>query len=95
MLFLVSFFQLCIFLLTVLDNMKPVCQPEDDPEPDVVHHVLCTSSSIHTHFITRYNLIRLGNNHGYYMAVVISLHAMIQEETTTAQDHEEITVSLH
>ena len=75
--------------------MKPLCQPEDDPEPDVVHHALCTSSSIHTHLVTRYNLIRLSNNNGYYMAVMVSLHAMIQEETTTAQDHEEITVSLH
>ena len=84
-----------MFLPTVSDNMKPVCQPEDDPEPDVVHHALCTSSSIHTHFITRYNFIRLGNNHGYYMAVVISLHAIAEDERPSAQDHEEVTVSLH
>ena len=58
---------------------------------------LCTSTCIYTHYAVRYNLIRLGNVHtnSCYMNVMISLHPMTDEDRPSAQDHEEVTVSLH
>ena len=58
---------------------------------------LCTSTCIYTHYVVRYNLVRLGNVHtnSCYMNVMISLHPMTDEDRPTAQYHEEVTVGLH